>query len=145
EHGREARDEQRDPAREARRGSLTCAGSAVGARGAHRADVAEVARHERQDAWRQERHEAREERDREREDHRAGERGLGEALPEVAHGASARSASTSGRTTPGSTMPTTRTATRPFRSSRTVVGVALIGTTPSRAARAAPSASSIEG
>src|SRR5690606_19551170 len=99
-------------------------------------------------------HEPREQRDGDREEHRAGEGGLGEGLPDLGggqqrgehgHGASSSRASRSGRSTLGSRIPMARTATRPSRSSTTVVGVALTGTVPWRAASAAPSASSIEG
>src|SRR5690606_9736325 len=97
-------------------------------------DVAEIARHERQHAGREEREQARDDRDGDR----GPESSCADELLE-AHAASSRTSSTSVLSTEGESIALMmRAATRPSRSSTRVIGVACRGVAAAKASFASP-------
>src|SRR5699024_12537990 len=111
----------------------------------HAADVPEVAGHQRQHARGGEGDEPGQQRYRRRGEQRTGEEDLGEGTGPGTHCGQPSSASVSSisvRSVAGSICPRIPPASRPSRSSTTVEGIALSGTTPCIAATPSASLSS---
>src|SRR5699024_1167472 len=120
-------------------------GRAGGALAGEPGDVAEIARHHRQHAGREEGHQAGGRRDGESRQQGAGERRGLEGGADVVGDHSATTVSIIVRSTEGSAAPETRAATRPSRSMTRVEGTALGATCPRREYMIVASGSGMEG